>query len=281
MKYKENIGIIGHPIGHSKSPIFQQVALNHHNINETFTAWDVKHEELPDIVKHFRTGDFIASCITLPHKLNIMDHVDILTDTAKKVGAVNWIFNDEGTLTGHNTDCTGFIRSLKDQTDFDPNSKNALIFGAGGASRAIIYGLISSGIKDITIANRTKSNAQKIQKDFSNDNTNINVINFEPSEIEIVAKKSDLLVNTSSMGMTGGPAPDLSPIYSSSIKENIVGYDIVYAPVETPFLKEIKKAGGKTGNGISMLIYQGIEGFEKATGLDAPVELMFEAFRKA
>ena len=114
MKYKENIGIIGHPIGHSKSPVFQQVALNHHNIDETFTAWDVTHEELPNIVKHFRTNDFIASCITLPHKLNIMDHVDILTDTAKKVGAVNWIFNDKGTLTGHNTDCTGFIRSLKD-----------------------------------------------------------------------------------------------------------------------------------------------------------------------
>ena len=80
-----------------------------------------------------------------------MDHVDILTDTAKKVGAVNWIFNDKGTLTGHNTDCTGFIRSLKDQTGFDPNSKKALIFGAGGASRAIIYGLITSGIKEINI----------------------------------------------------------------------------------------------------------------------------------
>ena len=95
-------------------------------------------------------------------------------DTAKKVGAVNWIFNDKGTLTGHNTDCTGFIRSLKDQTGFDPNSKKALIFGAGGASRAIIYGLITSGIKEINITNRTKTNALKIQKDFSNDNTNIN-----------------------------------------------------------------------------------------------------------
>ena len=81
--------------------------------------------------------------------------------------------------------------------------------------------------------------------------------------------------------MTGGPAPNTSPIYSDSIKKGIVGYDIVYAPIETPFLKEIKSSGGITGNGISMLVYQGIEGFEMATGMKAPVEKMFEAFKKA
>lgn len=281
MTYKENIGIIGHPIGHSKSPIFQQVALDYHNIQEKFTAWDISDDELPKIVEHFKSKKFIASCITLPHKLNIMKYVDNLTDTAKKVGAVNWIFNKEGKLTGHNTDCSGFIRSLKDQTGLDPNSKNALVFGAGGACRAIVYGLKNSGINSITLSNRTTENAEKIASDFSDNNFLVNVIDFEKKQIDKVARDVDLIVNTSSLGMTGGPAPNTSPIYSDSIRKNIVGYDIVYAPIETPFLKEIKSSGGITGNGISMLVYQGIEGFEMATGLNAPVEKMFEAFRKA
>jgi len=144
-----------------------------------------------------------------------------------------------------------------------------------------VYGLKNSGINNITLSNRTTENAEKIASDFSDNNFLVNVIDFEKTQIDEAARDVDLIVNTSSLGMTGGPAPNTSPIYSDSIRKDIVGYDIVYAPIETPFLKEIKSSGGITGNGISMLVYQGIEGFEMATGLNAPVEKMFEAFRKA
>ncbi|MQG46484.1 MAG: shikimate dehydrogenase, partial [SAR202 cluster bacterium] len=89
MKYEGNIGIIGHPIGHSKSPVFQQVALDHHSIVEKFRAWDVSPDDLPEIMGHFKSDDFMAACVTLPHKINIIPYVDELTRTAKQVGAVN------------------------------------------------------------------------------------------------------------------------------------------------------------------------------------------------
>ena len=92
MKYEGNIGIVGHPIGHSKSPVFQQVALDHHNIVEKFRAWDVPIDDLPGIVGHFRSESFLAACVTLPHKINIIPYVDKLTPTAEQVGAVNWVF---------------------------------------------------------------------------------------------------------------------------------------------------------------------------------------------
>ena len=280
MKYEGNIGIIGHPIGHSKSPVFQQVALDHHNIVEKFRAWDVSPGDLPEILGHFRSDDFMAACVTLPHKINIIPYVDELTRTAKQVGAVNWVFKKNGNLIGHNTDCSGFIRSLKDQTGLDPQSKTVLVFGAGGACRAIIYGLKDSGAKKIIIANRTLDKAEQLVNDFSDSNTQISAIPLDKDNIKNIVRDCQLIVNTTSIGMSGGPLPKDSPLYSENIPPGIVGYDIVYAPVETPFLKEIQKAGGTFGNGISMLVYQGIEGFEMATGLDAPVEKMFAAFNK-
>ena len=117
--------------------------------------------------------------------------------------------------------------------------------------------------------------------DFSDSNTQISVIPLDKDNIKTIVRDCQLIVNTTSVGMSGGPLPNDSPLYSENIPSGIVGYDIVYAPVETPFLKEVQKAGGTFGNGISMLVYQGIEGFEMATGLDAPVEKMFAAFNKA
>ena len=115
-----NIGVMGHPIGHTKSPVFQQAGLDELGISETFEAWDVTPEDLEERVATFRDKNFLAACVTLPHKQAVIPLVDELTAAAEAVGAVNWIFNRDRKLVGHNTDSTGFLRALREKAGFDP-----------------------------------------------------------------------------------------------------------------------------------------------------------------
>ena len=162
-----NIGVMGHPIGHTKSPVFQQAGLDALNIEETFEAWDVTPEALADKVATFRSDGFLAACVTLPHKQEVIPMVDELSDAAQQIGAVNWIFNKNGKLIGHNTDGTGFIRALKEKVGFEPQGVDATVFGAGGAARAVVYALKNAGINRLTIANRTLERAQELADHFT------------------------------------------------------------------------------------------------------------------
>ncbi len=275
-----NFGIIGYPLGHTLSPVFQNAALQHHGIDELFEAWPTHPDDLEAKVESFRADGFLASCVTLPHKQAVMPMIDELAETAVAVGAVNWIINDNGHLTGHNTDSPGFLRALTELGGFQPDGKSALVFGAGGAARAIVHALKSAGVSKMTIANRTISRAEELAVDFSDDRLNIATCGLDDDGLNGVSLAADLLVNTSSMGMDGGPAPDSTPVTADSISPNAVAYDAVYAPPMTPFLKEVEKAGAKSLRGFTMLLLQGAVGFELATGKPAPVDEMFEAVRR-
>lgn len=276
-----NFGIIGHPIGHTKSPVFQQAGLDELGIKETFEAWDVAPEDLEEKVATFRAEGFLSACVTLPHKLAVIPLVDELTDAAKAVGAVNWIFNRNGKLLGHNTDGTGFLRALKEKVGFDPEGVDAVVFGAGGAARAIVYALKTAGAARLTIANRTVEKAQALASDFSEGRFKPNAIGMSRDELSNHVPYATLLVNTTSLGMAGGPAELATPIEADMISADAVGYDAVYAPPVTRFLREVEAAGGTAAGGLTMLVFQGIEGFEMATGQKAPVETMFSAIEKA
>ena len=276
-----NFGIIGYPLGHTLSPVFQNAALQHHGIDEVFEAWPTHPDDLAAKVESFRADGFLASCVTLPHKQAVIPMIDELADTAVAVGAVNWIINDNGHLTGHNTDSPGFLRALTELGGCDPAGKSSVVFGAGGAARAIVHALKSSGVASMTIANRTRSRADELAADFSGDGLDIATCGLDAPDLQDVAKSADLLVNTSSMGMDGGPAPDATPLTADAISPNAVAYDAVYAPPMTPFLKEVDKAGAKSLRGFTMLLLQGAVGFELATGKPAPVDEMFEAVRRA
>ena len=276
-----NFGIIGYPLGHTLSPVFQNAALKHHGIDELFEAWPTHPDDLAAKVDSFRADGFLASCVTLPHKQAVIPMIDELADTAVAVGAVNWIINDDGRLTGHNTDSPGFLRALTELGEFDPAGKSALVFGAGGAARAIVHALKTAGVGSMTIANRTLARAQELATDFSDDALSINVCGLDVADLNYISLASDLLVNTSSMGMDGGPAPDATPVTADAISPDAVAYDAVYAPPMTPFLNEVEKAGAKSLRGFTMLLLQGAVGFELATGKPAPVEEMFEAVRRA
>lgn len=272
---------MGHPIGHTKSPVFQQAGLDELGIDETFEAWDVKPEELEAKVATFRAEGFLAACVTLPHKQAVIPIVDKLTEAAKAVGAVNWIFNRDGELVGHNTDGTGFLRALKEKAGFDPKGVDAVVFGAGGAARAIVYALKTAGVARLTIANRTVETAQAIASEFSEGRFKPTAIGMSRDELSNYVPYATLLVNTTSLGMTGGPAELATPVTADMISADAMGYDAVYSPPMTKFLTEVEEAGGTSAGGMTMLVFQGIEGFEMATGKTAPVDTMFSAIEKA
>ena len=272
---------MGHPIGHTKSPIFQQAGLDELGIDETFEAWDVLPENLEAKVATFRESGFIASCVTLPYKQDVIPLVDELTEAAEAIGAVNWIFNHDGKLVGHNTDGSGFLRALKEKAGFDPKGANAVVFGAGGAARAIIYALKTAGVNRLTIANRTVARAQALANDFSEGRFKPTATGMTRDELTNYVPYANLLVNTTSLGMAGGPAELATPATADMISADAVGYDAVYAPPITKFLREVEEAGGEPAGGMTMLVFQGIEGFEMATGKTAPVDTMFSAIEKA
>ena len=272
---------MGHPIGHTKSPVFQQAGLDALDIEETFEAWDVAPEALADKVATFRSDEFLAACVTLPHKQEVIPMVDELSDAAQQIGAVNWIFNKNGKLIGHNTDGTGFIRALKEKVGFEAQGVDATVFGAGGAARAVVYALKNAGIKRLAIANRTLERAQELAAHFTEGPFKPEAISMNRDELADHVPYSGLLVNTTSLGMAGGPAELATPVTSDMISADAIGYDVVYAPPMTRFLREVEEAGATSAGGISMLVFQGIEGFEMATGQKAPVNTMFSAIERA
>jgi shikimate dehydrogenase len=280
------MGIIGHPLGHTLSPVFQRAAISHLGLDATFDAWPTAPDRLAEMVASFRATDMLGACVTLPHKQAVIPMLDSVNDTARAIGAVNWIINGsagtpDGKLTGYNTDAPGFLRSLKEEAKFDPKGAHAVVFGAGGAARAIVYALRTGGVTRMTIANRTLDKARELAAAMTKGRFRPTAIGLSRDELSNVVPYASLLVNASSMGMAGGPAFDATPVTADLVSADALGYDAVYAPLETPFLKEVEKAGGRTASGITMLVYQGAEGFELCTGKKAPVRVMMEALMKA
>jgi len=277
----KRMGIIGYPLGHTLSPVFHQAGLNEIGPDCEFLVWPTPPEELEAMVQSLRDVDCLGSCVTLPHKQAVIPMLDSIADSAKEIGAVNWIVNDQGKLTGHNTDAQGFLRALREELDFDPKDADALVIGAGGAARAVAFGLRNAGVQRLTIANRTLETATSLAEDLRSGKFRASAIELTKDALSDVAPFSNLIVNTSSIGMAGGPAPDDSPISSDLISIDTAVYDIVYAPAETPLFKETEAAGARAATGLSMLVYQGAEGFELCTGKAAPARLMLDAARKA
>jgi len=219
--------------------------------------------------------------ITFPYKEKVIEFLDEVEESARRIGAVNTIVNNKGILTGYNTDVIGFKKSLQDNGKFVIKEKKAVILGAGGAARAVVYALLEEGIEEIGIFNRTLEKAEKIKQDFSPffPGSSIKIFSFGQDNIKDKIKEANLLVNATSLGMPS--KIDNTPLSDEKLfHPDLLVYDLIYHPAKTLFLRQAEKAGAKIINGLPMLVYQGIESFYLWTGLKPEGKEVLEIIKR-
>ena len=255
--------VIGHPIAHSRSPMIHNYWLSEYNLPGIYDAIDVDPKHLENFLHILKDRDLKGINVTIPHKEAIMKFCTEIDETAQKIGAVNTVQIKGKKLYGTNTDAFGFIQNLKISVpEFDISLSKPLVLGAGGAARAVLYGLLEEGVKDITLTNRTQEKALKLADDFHN----INVLDWERRSSAVM--DHDLIINTTSLGMHGQAALEID---LSNISGNTVAYDLIYNPLVTPFLRQAKQQSCHTVGGLGMLAYQAQKAFEIWFGLTPDV----------
>ncbi|MFD2116285.1 shikimate dehydrogenase [Paenibacillus yanchengensis] len=265
--------VIGDPIVHSKSPIMMNRAFLETGINGVYVAFHIKDHALPDFVAGIRAMNIRGVNVTIPHKQAIMPLLDAIDPAAQAIGAVNTIVNDNGKLTGYNTDGIGYVRSLKQEAMPQLQGKKIVILGAGGAARGIVYALLQEQPEQIMLINRTVSKAEELGSSLQAYCMEGSVLQAcSPEQTERIIAQADLVINTTSTGMF--PNVEETPLDTSLLSEHTVVSDLIYNPLTTKFLLTAADRGMKTHGGLGMFIYQGAYAFEYWTGVDAPVSAM-------
>ncbi len=270
----KDVYLLAYPAGHSISPTMHNAAFQHLGLPFHYQALEVGPEDLSIAMDKLREPQVAGSNVTVPHKQAVMAYMDSLSDVAKQIGAVNTIINNDGLLHGHNTDASGYLRSLQD-INFSPEGKSVVMIGAGGAARAVLYALLEAKATEIFIYNRTSEKATALADDFS---ALGKVSAVTTDNLKETIQNCQLLVNTTSVGMVKeGKDPDVSPIPDDYLpKEGLVS-DIIYKPRQPRLLANAHKAGLATQHGLGMLVYQGAYSFKEWTGVDAPTDIMFKS----
>ena len=269
------LGLIGYPLGHSLSPKIHTAALQACGLQGDYSLFPVHPEDiqgLKDLLARVRTGEISGLNVTIPHKQNVIELMDELTPTAQAIGAINTIYLRENKLIGDNTDAQGFLSDLKRFLTLECDSllsqKNALVLGAGGSARAVVYALVNDGW-DVTVAARRIEQAGQLVNSFpSREVKAITFIDLQPSAF-------DLLVNTTPIGMT--PNIDQSPWPEDLPFPNAVIYDLVYNPRVTKLVKEARAHGLSATTGQDMLVEQAALAFEIWTGHNPPRNILIES----
>ena len=257
--------LIGHPVSHSFSPYIHNFLAEEYGVNLRYVSLDVSPDRVKEAVEGIRALGIVGSNVTIPHKIEVMEHLDEIEKNAKIIGAVNTIKNDHGKLIGYNTDALGFVNSVLNE-GHSLLGKHVMVLGAGGASRAIVVELAAHGVSKITICNNTIQKAEVIAQKVRNHFEKVEVVvrNLDVNEEDL--EGVDFLINTTPLGMSS--QKDLSPIDEKIMPpKNLVVCDIVYTPHDTKLLKWAQSYDLKVVRGIGMLINQAISSFEIWTGL--------------
>lgn len=276
----KHLGIIGYPLGHSLSPVFQQAALDHLGIDARYERWETPPDALVDRVRSLRASDVLGANVTVPYKETVIPMLDALDEWARLVGAVNTIVNQAGRLMGYNTDSYGFLEGLR-EAGFSPKGIAVLLLGAGGAARGVALALAREGAALIAIANRTASRAEALAAEVACHGPRVETLPLAGDALRRVAQRSQLIVNTTTLGMKHSAGEACSPLAAAWIPSGALVYDLVYNPLETPLLREARRAGARVQAGLSMLVHQGAASFRLWTGREAPVDVMMAAARRA
>jgi shikimate dehydrogenase len=254
-------GVIGWPVAQSRSPVLHGHWLAQYGIRGAYLPLPVQPERLADAIRGLRALGFSGCNVTIPHKLAVLKLVDRVDPVAARIGAVNTVVvQDDGTLSGFNTDAYGFLASLRDvRPDFKAASGPVVILGAGGAARAVVVSLLDDGAHDIRLTNRTLERAQELARI---DGSRITVIDWEKRNAALDG--AALLVNTTSQGMVGYPPLD---IVLDALPKTAMVSDIVYNPLETQLLAAARKRGNIAVDGLGMLLHQAVPAFEAFYGV--------------
>ncbi len=272
------LGVYGHPVEHSLSPVMQNAALRALDLDYIYVPFHVLPERLEQAVEAVRALDMPGVNVTIPHKERVIGLVDEVSEQAQAVGSVNTIVNDGGRLRGESTDGPGFLQSVEDEWG-RLDGRRAMILGAGGSAKAVAYALAGAGCS-LIVANRTRSRAdelsQSVESKFGAGRSR--AIGISDDEIRREIGNVDLLVNTTPLGMY--PDCDSVPIPAELLHPKLLVYDLVYNPIETRLVAEARAKGISAMTGIKMLVYQGALSLEMWTGRKAPVDVMEQAIMK-
>ena len=250
-------GVIGHPIAHSRSPTLHGYWLKRYGINGHYIPMDVGQSDLKDALQILPKLGFVGLNVTIPHKETVLALADVVTDRAALIGAANTlIFRKDGKIHADNTDGAGFVANLRQNAPhWNAAAGPAVLFGAGGAARAVIAALIELGVPEIRIANRTRPRAEALRADFG---ARLQV--YDWVQAGNMLKGARLVVNSTALGMTG--KPDFR-VPLDDLEPNALVTDLVYTPLMTQFLIEAEDRGAQIVDGLGMLLHQAAPGFER------------------
>ena len=272
------LGVIGAPIAHSLSPIIQNAALHEAGLDYVYTAFPVHREALASAVCGLRDAGVVGFNVTIPFKTEIMPLLDALSEDAQRIRAVNTVvIASDGTMTGHNTDVTGFMAGFAAR-GIGLAGKRTVLIGAGGAARAALWGLLRSGVSSVCIGVRNLAKGKALCTDFAADGT-LAVYCFDDPHFRDVLCTADIVVQTTPIGMS--PQTDaMPPVDPAAISPSAAVYDLIYTPAETAFLRVAAAHGCTTINGETMLVMQGAEAFSLWTGVRPNTDLMQRILRE-
>ncbi len=264
-------GIIGDPIEHTMSPVMHNAAFRHLGLDSVYLPFRVRKDDVEKAVQAVRALNIRGLNVTIPHKAAVIPHLDGLDPSAERMGAVNTIVNDNGVLTGYNTDAEGFMKALRG-SGVEPGGTNIVVLGAGGASRGISLLLADSGA-DLTILNRSPERAEDLaEKVSSASGRRVKALPLDEKNLTAVMERAGVLVNTTRLGMV--PDAGLTSVPPGLLHPGLTVFDIVYNPVKTRLLADAAAAGARTIGGLEMLVWQGALAFTLWTEREAPVDLM-------
>ncbi|HLA16634.1 MAG TPA: shikimate dehydrogenase [Candidatus Limnocylindrales bacterium] len=269
--------LIGHPVAHSLSAAMQQAAFDATSIDAHYELWDRAPIALHDSIEELRGDGFLGANVTIPHKERVAPMMDRLIEEAVATGAVNTITREGKRLVGHNTDVVGFRTALDRLVGQQKMPKAAVVLGAGGGARAVVYGLITGGFGRVIVFNRHLHRAEALVRHFGRSaaHMELRALPWHESIIEAELSKTRLLINATSVGLDG----DETPVAGELIPSDLLVLDLLYA--RTRLLNEAEKAGCTVMDGELMLLHQGAAAFTLWTGLEAPMDVMASALAEA
>ena len=266
----KRVVLIGHPVAHSLSGAMQQAAFDEVGIDATYELWDRAPIALGDAIVELRGDDFLGANVTIPHKERVVPMVDRLTEEAQATGAVNTITREGKRLIGHNTDVAGFDVALDKLVGRQKMPRQAVVLGAGGGSRAVVFGLIRAGFQRVIVFNRHLHRAEGLVKHFGRSaaHMELRAMPWHESIIESELAKTKVLINATSIGLSS----DATPVPAEALHDELLVLDLIYAT--TRLLRDAAAAGATTADGELMLLHQGAAAFTLWTGQPAPLPLM-------